>query len=90
SVAGDLTSIGTLLAFVLVCAGVIILRKRDPGLPRPFKTPLVPLVPILGIIVCSAMIFSLWGTTLLSAFIWMLIGLMIYFGYSKNQSKLKA
>jgi APA family basic amino acid/polyamine antiporter len=89
SVAGDLTSIGTLLAFVLVCLGVIILRKRDPNLVRPFKTPLVPLVPILGIIVCSAMIFSLWGTTLLSAFIWMLIGLMIYFGYSRKNSKLK-
>jgi len=90
SVAGDLTSIGTLLAFVLVCLGVIILRKRDPNLVRPFKTPLVPLVPILGIIVCSAMIFSLWGTTLLSAFIWMLIGLTIYFGYSRKNSKLRS
>ncbi len=89
SVAGDLTSIGTLLAFVLVCAGIIILRRKDPGLHRPFKTPLVPLVPILGIIVCSAMIFSLWGRTLLSAFIWMIIGLIIYFSYSKNTSKLK-
>jgi len=89
SVAGDLTSIGTLLAFVLVCAGVIILRKTDPNLPRPFKTPLVPLVPILGILVCSAMIFSLWGTTLLSAFGWMILGLLIYFGYSKDRSKLK-
>jgi APA family basic amino acid/polyamine antiporter len=90
SVAGDLTSIGTLLAFVLVCVGIIILRKRDPALVRPFRTPLVPLVPILGIIVCSAMIISLWGTTLLSAFIWMIIGLVIYFSYSKNNSKLKA
>jgi basic amino acid/polyamine antiporter, APA family len=89
SVAGDLTSIGTLLAFVLVCAGIIILRKSDPGLIRPFRTPLVPLVPILGMVVCTAMIVSLWGTTLLSAFIWMLVGLMIYFGYSKNNSKLK-
>ncbi|HXB34635.1 MAG TPA: amino acid permease [Puia sp.] len=89
SVAGDLTSIGTLLAFVLVCAGIIILRRKDPGLHRPFKTPLVPLVPILGIIVCSAMIFSLWGRTLLSAFIWMIIGLIIYFSYSRNTSKLK-
>jgi APA family basic amino acid/polyamine antiporter len=89
SVAGDLTSIGTLLAFVLVCIGVIILRRTDPGLTRPFKTPLVPLVPILGVIVCSAMILSLWGTTLLSAFIWMVVGLLIYFGYSKNNSKLK-
>lgn len=90
SVAGDLTSIGTLLAFVLVCAGIIILRKSDPGLVRPFKTPLVPLVPILGMIVCSAMIISLWGTTLTSAFIWMIIGLFIYYGYSKKNSKLKS
>ena len=90
SVAGDLTSIGTLLAFVLVCLGVIILRKKDPNLNRPFRTPLVPLVPILGMVVCAAMIFSLWGTTLLSAFIWMIIGLIIYFSYSKNNSKLKA
>jgi APA family basic amino acid/polyamine antiporter len=89
SVAGDLTSIGTLLAFVLVCAGIIILRRNDPNLHRPFRTPLVPLVPILGILVCVAMIFSLWGTTLLSAFIWMIVGLLIYFGYSKNNSKLK-
>jgi APA family basic amino acid/polyamine antiporter len=89
SVAGDLTSIGTLLAFVLVCAGVIILRRKDPALHRPFKTPLVPLVPILGIIVCSAMIFSLWGRTLFWAFVWMIIGLIIYFSFSKNSSKLK-
>ncbi|MFM9910189.1 MAG: amino acid permease [Chitinophagaceae bacterium] len=88
SVAGDLTSIGTLLAFVLVCLGVWILRKTDPNLPRPFKTPLVPLVPFLGMLVCSAMIVSLWGPTLLSAFIWMIIGLAVYFGYSKKNSKL--
>ncbi|MFI5154198.1 MAG: amino acid permease [Chitinophagales bacterium] len=89
-ITGNLTSIGTLLAFVLVCMGVIILRKKDPNLIRPFKTPLVPLVPILGMIVCTAMIVSLWGTTLLSAFIWMVLGLLIYFTYSKNNSKLKA
>lgn len=90
TVAGNLTSIGTLLAFVLVCIGIIILRKTDPQLHRPFRTPLVPLVPILGIIVCSAMIISLWGSTLATAFIWMLIGLVIYFGYSKKNSKLKS
>lgn len=88
SVAGDLTSIGTLLAFVLVCMGVMILRKSDPNLPRPFKTPLVPLVPILGMIVCTAMILSLWGTTLTSAIVWMLLGLVVYFGYSRKNSKL--
>ncbi len=89
SVAGDLTSIGTLLAFVLVCFGIIILRKTNPDLKRPFKTPLVPLVPILGILVCTAMIISLWGTTLLSAGIWMLLGLLVYFTYSKKNSKLQ-
>lgn len=89
SVAGDLTSIGTLLAFVLVCLGVLILRKSDPNLHRPFKTPLVPIVPILGMIVCSAMILSLWGTTLTSAVVWMLIGLVIYFSYSKKHSKVQ-
>jgi basic amino acid/polyamine antiporter, APA family len=90
TVAGNLTSVGTLLAFVLVCIGVILLRKTDPTLVRPFKTPLVPLVPILGIIICSAMIFSLWGPTLFYSFAWMLIGLAIYFAYSKNNSKLRS
>jgi len=89
SVAGDLTSIGTLFAFVLVSAGVWIMRRNDPDRVRPFKTPLVPLVPILGILVCTAMIVSLPGSTLLSAFVWMLIGLAIYFGYSKMNSKLQ-
>ena len=90
TVAGNLTSVGTLLAFVLVCIGVILLRKTDPTLVRPFKTPLVPLVPILGIIICSAMIFSLWGPTLFYSFAWMLIGLAIYFAYSKKNSKLRS
>ncbi|OJW14993.1 amino acid permease [Mucilaginibacter sp. 44-25] len=88
SVAGDLTSIGTLFAFILVCVGVILLRKSDPDLPRPFKTPLVPLVPILGIIVCAGMIVGLPTETQLSALVWMVLGLLIYFGYSKKHSKL--
>ncbi len=88
SVVGNLTSIGTLFAFVLVCAGVIIMRKNDPDRPRPFKTPLVPLVPILGIIVCSAMIVGLPGSTLLIALLWMIIGLVIYFTFSKKRSNL--
>jgi APA family basic amino acid/polyamine antiporter len=88
SVVGNLTSIGTLFAFVLVCAGVIIMRKNDPNRPRPFKTPLVPLVPILGIIVCGAMIVGLPGSTLLIALLWMIIGLVIYFSFSKKRSKL--
>ena len=88
SVAGDLTSIGTLFAFVLVCFGVMILRKKDPNLERPFKTPLVPLVPILGIIICGAMIVSLDRSTQYAALAWMIIGLVIYFSYSRKNSKL--
>lgn len=88
SLAGDLTSIGTLFAFVLVCVGTMILRKREPQLARPFRTPLVPLVPILGMIVCSGMIISLDTRTQIVAFCWMLLGLLVYFGYSKAHSKL--
>jgi len=90
SIVGNLTSIGTLFAFVLVSAGVWIMRRSDPTRPRPFKTPLVPLVPILGIIICLAMIVGLPGSTLFIALLWMIIGLLIYFGYSRHQSKLKA
>jgi len=88
SVAGDLTSIGTLFAFVLVSAGIWIMRRSDPDVPRPFRTPLVPLVPILGIVVCATMIVSLDPRTQLTALGWMLIGLVIYFNYSRHRSKL--
>lgn len=88
SVAGDLTSIGTLFAFILVCIGVILMRKSDPTTPRPFRTPLVPLVPILGVIVCAAMIVGLPRDTQLSALGWMVLGLLVYFGYSRKNSKL--
>lgn len=89
SVAGDLTSIGTLFAFMLVCAGVIIMRKTDPDTPRPFKTPFVPVFPALGILICLGMIISLPTNTQLSALGWMVIGLIIFFSYSKDHSKLK-
>ena len=89
SIAGDLTSFGTLFAFVLVCVGIWVMRVKNPEAPRPFKTPLVPLVPILGILVCSAMIFSLGMETLVSAAVWMVAGLIIYFAYSKNNSNLR-
>ncbi len=88
-VAGDMTSIGTLFAFVLVCAGIIVMRKSNPDLPRPFKTPLVPLVPILGIITCGAMIMGLgwenWGRLLG----WLSIGFVIYYGYSVKHSHVR-
>jgi len=73
----------------LVCVGIIIMRKADPDHPRPFRTPLVPLVPILGALLCIAMIVSLDNTTILVALGWMAIGLLIYFSYSKGNSKLK-
>jgi APA family basic amino acid/polyamine antiporter len=88
SVAGDLTSIGTLLAFVIVCIGVMVMRKSNPDVPRPFKTPFVPVVPILGMVVCGAMIVSLDIRTQMIALAWMVIGLAIYFGYSRRFSKL--
>ena len=89
SVAGDLTSFGTLLAFVLVSAGIWILRVKSPELERPFKTPLVPLVPILGILICGGMIVALDYTTLKVAAMWMILGIIIYYAYSKNHSKIR-
>src|SRR5205823_6628817 len=89
STAGDLTSIGTLFAFVLVCIGVWIMRVKNPEIPRAFKTPLVPLVPILGVLVCTSMIVSLNPYTIMVATVWMLIGLVVYFTYSRYKSKLR-
>ena len=86
SVAGDLTSFGTLFAFVLVCGGIWIMRRNHPEIPRPFKTPFVPLVPILGMVVCGFMIIALDIFTLASAGIWMVLGLIVYFVYSRKSS----
>ena len=88
SVAGDLTSFGTLFAFVLVSAGVWILRRKSPEMERPFKTPLVPLVPILGAVICLAMIYALDNQTLKVAFGWMALGLVVYFVYGRKHSNL--
>jgi len=83
---GELVSIGTLLAFVIVCAGVWILRVRRPELHRPFKTPMVPLVPILGIAVAMLMMVSLPGSTWLRLVVWLIIGMVIYFSYGRHHS----
>jgi APA family basic amino acid/polyamine antiporter len=85
---GELVSIGTLLAFVIVCAGIIILRRKQPDLPRPFKTPLVPLVPILGILICGYMMYGLPTDTWIRLIVWMALGLAIYFLYGRHHSKL--
>lgn len=88
-VVGEMTSIGTLLAFVMVCLGILILRKQQPNIPRPFKTPWVPLVPILGILTCALMMFSLPADTWIRLIVWLAIGLVIYFVYGKKHSKLR-
>ena len=89
SVAGDLTSFGTLFAFALVSIGVWILRVKEPDLERPFKTPFVPVVPILGVLICLSMIVALDKQTLIVAFSWMIVGLVVYFLYSRKHSKVQ-
>jgi APA family basic amino acid/polyamine antiporter len=89
SIVGNMTSIGTLFAFVLVCIGIILLRKRSPELPRPFKTPWVPFVPILGAITCLSMIAGLGIGNWARLIIWLIIGFFVYFGYSRKHSKVQ-
>src|SRR5262249_29404403 len=87
---GQLVSIGTLLAFVIVCFGIMVLRYQKPNLPRPFRTPMVPLVPILGILICAYMMYSLPVDTWVRLIVWMAIGLVIYFTYSMSHSHVGA
>ena len=85
---GHMVSIGTLFAFSLVCLGILIMRKKMPDAVRSFRVPLVPFVPIAGIAVCFYLMYSLPGESWLRLFIWMAIGVLIYFVYGKNRSKL--
>jgi basic amino acid/polyamine antiporter, APA family len=85
-----LVSIGTLLAFVIVCAGVWILRVRRPELPRPFKTPWVPVVPILGMVTALYLMANLPLKTWIRLIVWLAIGMVIYFTYSTKHSKVQA
>jgi APA family basic amino acid/polyamine antiporter len=86
----ELTNIGTLFAFVLVCIGVWILRHADPERHRPFKTPLVPLVPILGVLFCGYLMGSLPPLTWMRFFVWLALGLLIYFTYGRWHSRVSA
>lgn len=88
SFVGELTSGGTLLAFAIVCANVLVLRKTQPHLPRPFKTPWVPFVPILGVAICLGLMASLGFVTWIRLSTWLLIGLMVYFLYGRKNSHL--
>jgi APA family basic amino acid/polyamine antiporter len=90
TVLGQLVSIGTLLAFVLVSIGVIILRKTAPDVPRPFRTPWVPVVPILGAVICLAQMAGLPLATWERLVIWLVIGLVVYFTYSNRSSLLSS
>ena len=89
-IVGEMTSIGTLFAFVLVCIAVWILRVRRPDLPRAFRVPAVPIVTPLGVIICAAMIYGLGWTNWLRLGVWLVIGLAIYFGYGRRHSKVQA
>ena len=85
---GELVSIGALLAFAMVCAGVWVMRKTKPDVPRPFRTPWVPLVPILGILFAGAQMAALPGATWLRLIVWMVLGLGVYFTYGHKNSRL--
>ena len=87
---GELVSIGTLFAFIIVCAGVLMLRRTDPDIPRAFKTPLVPWVPIAGIACCGYLMIGLGASTWARLAIWMALGLLVYFGYGRRHSRLAA
>src|SRR5436190_588103 len=89
-IVGEMTSIGTLFAFMLVCAGVWIMRVRRPDLKRGFTVPALPLVAVLGIVVCGAMIFGLGWTNWLRLGAWLVVGLVLFFGYARHHSRLES
>jgi APA family basic amino acid/polyamine antiporter len=90
SIVGEMTSIGTLFAFILVCAGVWIMRRRRPDIARGFTVPALPVVAVAGIIVCGAMIYGLGWTNWLRLGVWLVIGLAFYFSYGRTHSRLEA
>ena len=85
---GELVGAGTLFAFILVCAGVWIMRVRRPDVPRGFVVPFLPVVATLGMLVCGAMIYGLGWTNWLRLIVWLFVGLLIYFGYARSHSRL--
>jgi APA family basic amino acid/polyamine antiporter len=90
SVLGQLVNIGTLLAFVIVCAGVWVLRAKRPDMNRPFRTPWVPFTPLMGILISLSLMASLPLDTWIRLIVWLLVGFVIYFGYSRKHSRLQA
>ncbi len=90
SIVGRMTSIGTLFAFVIVCAAVLVMRWKHPEQERPFKTPWVPIIPILGVVVNFALMYSLGRSNWLRLIVWLLVGQVIYFSYGRRHSRLRA
>jgi APA family basic amino acid/polyamine antiporter len=88
-IVGEMTSIGTLFAFILVCIGVWIMRSRRPDLPRGFTVPALPLVAILGVITCGAMIYGLGWTNWARLLVWLILGMIFYFGYGRSHSRIE-
>ena len=86
----ELVNIGTLLAFVIVCAAVLIMRRTHPEVHRPFRVPFSPVTPILGILCCLVLMFSLPAENWLRLFVWLVVGLIIYFTYGRKHSRLAA
>src|SRR5262249_22029142 len=86
SILAEMTSIGTLFAFVIVCGAVIVMRRTNPNANRPFRAPMVPLIPILGILTCLLLMFSLPAENWYRLIIWLVVGLLIYFLYGRRHS----
>jgi APA family basic amino acid/polyamine antiporter len=87
---GELVSIGTLFAFVIVCGGVWVLRIKLPNVERPFRAPFVPLVPILGIVTCLSMMVMLPSDTWIRLLVWLALGFVVYFAYGRSRSVLSS
>jgi len=87
---GKMVNIGTLLAFVIVCVAVLVLRRSDPAQPRPFRTPWVPLVPILGVLFNGYMMYKLGWINWARLIGWLIIGLVVYFSYGQKHSRVQA
>jgi APA family basic amino acid/polyamine antiporter len=85
-----MVNIGTLLAFVIVCIAIMVLRKTNPAQARPFRTPWVPVVPVLGILFNGYMMYKLGWINWARLIGWLIIGLCVYFGYSRHHSRLQA
>src|SRR5438045_8889149 len=86
SILAEMACIGTLFAFVIVCGAVLVMRRTNPNANRPFRAPFVPLVPILGILTCLLLMFSLPAENWYRLIIWLIVGLVIYFAYGRRPS----